>query len=361
MSAAERSLVEAYLVELSSRATAIQKRCDALLTRDYISESPRKLARVIRALSQCLSKAAVGVVGAIAWDDENGFEPDLQILRSTDNLIQQLGAQLRYVDGAQTDRLPWSTVRSFEKLVQSLLPGIDIMLRPQWNYNYASHIQDFREAYRKLLSEYEDFLPDDDLDKVLIDLPNPFHILTFPALERKNILLHSLLGHEIGHLLVDQFLTEERRASFIQALLPQLREYTSQQLKSVGLTDETVGGLFQPFAEEQFLTLNTVTTVSFWERALEELLSDVAGTILFGPAALFSTLEMAMQQGMDLAPTAESNFYPPWRKRLRVIVEVLNTLEDSQFFPVDETLFLSADSKDRATRVNDRHAYVKDQ
>src|SRR5258708_2142011 len=216
MSAAEQSLIEAYLVELSSRATAIQRRCDALLTRDYISESPRKLANAIRSMSTFLAKAAVAVVRAIQWEEEIGFEPDLQILRSTDNLLQQLGAQLRYVEGAQTDRLPWSTVRSFEKLVQELLPDVDIMLRPQWNYNYASHIQDFREAYRQLLSEYADVLPDEDLTDVLSDLPRPFHILTFPALERKNILLHSLLGHEIGHLLVAQFITEERRAAFIQ-------------------------------------------------------------------------------------------------------------------------------------------------
>jgi hypothetical protein len=87
-----------------------------------------------------------------------------------------------------------------------------------------------------------------------------------------------------------------------------------------------------------------------WKRGLEELLADVVGAILFGPAALFSCYESAIQQGLDLEPSADNNYYPPWRMRLREILRVFDS-HGVQLLPINDTIFGSK-NKEKTGRVN---------
>jgi dCTP deaminase len=82
------------------------------------------------------------------------------------------------------------------------------------------------------------------------------------------------------------------------------------------------------------------------------------GAILFGPATLFSTLEMAVQQDYDDPPSEKTNFYPPWRMRLREVLRIVESGEKS-FFPIDASLFRSQDALERAERVNGRYEMVQ--
>lgn len=90
--------------------------------------------------------------------------------------------------------------------------------------------------------------------------------------------------------------------------------------------------------------------VDIWRRALEELLSDIVGTILFGPAALFSTLNMSLMCGLDDTPEEATDYYPPWRTRLRAVLAVCD--EQGGFFPVDESTFPRDGSAHRASQIN---------
>ena len=191
------------------------------------------------------------------------------------------------------------------------------------------------------------------LTEVLAELDTPFHIIAFPALERTNIILHCLLGHELGHLLANRFLTDERRTAFVQSIMTDLEEQSKRDLEKA---EQQFGPLFRDQLKDQVLTMWAELAGTIWTRALQELLSDVVGALLFGPATLFSSWEMGLFQGFDVPPTAGNNFYPPWRLRIRTVAGVCQ--EATPFFPVPATVFRSADRNERAVRVNDRIDYI---
>lgn len=344
-----------YLVEITARAITVQHRCDALLSYDYFSESPRILARTVQRVASYLTVAAKAIFDEIDWDaTPDEIAKDFRLLRLTDKILQELAQQLRYVEGARTERIPWSIVPSFEALVRRILPDVQIMLRAMWHYNYAFHLQDQRIFFHRVLAEHEDYVPAIDLDnEVLCDMRRPFHIISFPSLEQKHILLHSLLGHEVGHLLVERFLTDIREAAFASSTKAEIEAVTDRQVAEI---PASYGVEVRKFFRDQLLSQNTRTALTLWRRALEEILSDLCGACLFGPATLFATLEMAMQAGYDVPPSAATQYYPPWRMRLRHVMNLLET--QGGWFPIPVTLF--QDDGNRAAKVERRVSLIRD-
>jgi hypothetical protein len=350
----QQELGQHYLVEIISRADTVRNRCDALLSKDFASDAPKALAVTLRRISEYLAAAAEAVFKQIDWSaSEREVAQDFRVLQVTDQVVQDLAEQLRYIEGARTDRLPWSIVPAFESLVKRVLPDVQIMLRAMWHYNYAFHLQDQRAYFLRLLTEYVDYLPGIDIEQtVLKDLPRPFHIISFPSLERKHILLHSLLGHELGHLLVDRYLDEAKESAFIAKIKREVEQHTDRQ---IGEIPDSYGPLLKQAVRDQFQSQNMRTALELWRRALEELLSDLAGACLFGPATLFSTLEMAIQGGYDVQPDETTQYYPPWRMRLRYVFRILR--EQGGWFPVPAHVF--ADDGERKARVDRRVSLIE--
>lgn len=351
--AAQKELGEHYLVEIIARADTVRHRCDALLSNDFPSDAPRALTQTVQRICDYLTKAAQAIFTEIDWSaPDEEVAQDFRLLRLTDRIVQELAQELRYVEGARTERLPWSIVPSFEALVREILPDVQIMLRAMWHYNYAFHLQDQRAFFRSILLEHGDYVPTVDLDRdVLAPLTRPFHIISFPSLEQKHILLHSLLGHEVGHLLVDRYLTPVRESAFAAATKREIEEYTDVQVAAI---PDSYGPEVKRVLRDQFLSQNTRTAIQLWRRALEELLSDLAGVSLFGPASLFSTLEMAIQGGYDVLPAPTNDFYPPWRMRLRHVWTTLHN--QGGWFDVPVELF--AGDAARKERLDSRAGFI---
>jgi hypothetical protein len=59
-----------------------------------------------------------------------------------------------------------------------------------------------------------------------------------------------------------------------------------------------------------------------YRRALEELASDCVGVCLFGPSALFASLDSHLQSSLDEAPS-DPEYYPPSRFRLRLMTQMV--------------------------------------
>lgn len=92
--------------------------------------------------------------------------------------------------------------------------------RPDWNYSFD--LADLGASYDELVVEYADYVPRPP--NLLEALGGPFHIMNFPALERTNILLHCLLGHELGHVLANTFIADEQKTEFLDEVMPQIRQ-----------------------------------------------------------------------------------------------------------------------------------------
>jgi len=327
-----RELIEGYTLEIISRSQTIRIRCKKLLSKDFASQSPVSLIKTLERICQYLEEAAKSIYRQINWESISSeeIEVSLRNLQITDYIIRELGEEIFYLDGAITPKLPWSIVKPIEQFTKTLLPKITIMLRAQWVYNYSIVTTDLQEKYYSFLTEYQDFLPNIPIEKVFEDFKQPFHIVTIPSLERKNILLHCLVGHEIDHLISRTYLTDSRKEEFLKNIRSEIDSIVENLLK----TNKGQNYLSKPYAMQQAIENAT----NAWRRGLEELLSDIIGTLLFGPAMLFSALEIAIQHDMDCKPSPNYNFYPPWRLRLR---EILKLIQDSfrEYMPLHVGIF----------------------
>ena len=347
-------LLEGFVVDVLARAAASCEYCSSLLALDHVSAAPKNLAKTIRKVCSFLALAVQRIEADYHQGDKNEKAVTLAMrqLQNVDNLIRELAAQLRYVESATTYKLPWTIVSAFENWVQTFLGEVTLMLRPQWRYNYTFTLWDFRANYILALEEFQDLVPSLQVeDNVLDSLKTPFYLIAFPALERDNILLHTLLGHEIGHLLVDRFLTDNVEAEFVASILGEINRIAKKDLADGGISSDIIGEILRPQAEQTIVAKYVQIVRRCWRRALEELLSDIAGAILFGPAALFSTFDLAFQRGYDQAPSPNNNFYPPWRMRLREVVKAMESVHPG-FFPFDAKIFPAegADGRVKALR-----------
>ncbi|HMG75835.1 MAG TPA: dCTP deaminase [Pyrinomonadaceae bacterium] len=370
-----RNILEGYALEVAARAESCRKRCEQLAAADFVSKAPKNLVKTLQNIFEYLAQAIPGITSSIDWSanqSEIDTDKSVTVLRVLDFELKRFAAHIRYVDSAVTDRLPWQVIPSFEKLVLDIRPEAQVMLRPMWHYNYATIVSNLRELYRKRLQEFEFYLPNIDLDIILEPLGSAFHIVSFPAVERQNILLHSLIGHEIGHLIANALVDADQQ-EFLNKVRPEIEATADSEITKLGVTPKLIGPLVYPTFRAQWLADKLDLCLQYWIRALEEILSDLVGVALFGPAALFSTLEFAIQTGFDLPPTRRNNYYPPWRTRIREVLRAVDNLapellqiEPSVFkmdFPlilkrIQGSLLLSSDS--RARLVNDRVRTIRE-
>jgi len=347
-----RELVEVYALEIISRSQAIQEKCKRLLSQDFTSQTPKSLAKTLISICLYLEAAVKSIFKSINWENVSDKENEASLLKlqGVDFRICELGAHVRYVDGATTQKLPWSIIKPIEKYIQSLIPEKTIMLRVQWKHNYSVITTDICELYNDYLYEYKDIVEEYSLEKVFKDFNKPFHIISFPSLERKNILLHCLFSHEIGHLISNKYFNNDRRDKFVNKIWKRINDIVLSTFSMV----PGQKSLFAPVHIQTKITQELTRAKNAWERGLEELLSDIIGVLLFGPAMLFSTLEMAIQDDMDRPPDLTNNFYPPWRLRLREMLKVIQN-SSQEFFPLQKNIFTvkTADS------VNKRFEAIK--
>ena len=135
-------------------------------------------------------------------------------------------------------------------------------------------------------------------------------IISFPYMDRKNVLRHILFGHEIGHLVVDRcvhsFWTDEQDAirTFIHNKLLAIYKSTDKE-------EEHILSLFVGrFVDD---------AVTYLKRGAEEILCDLCAIRVFGPVVAFAAYEVAILQGLNISPR-QANYYPPWRLRLSQMV-----------------------------------------
>lgn len=330
-------LIEGYVLEIISRARVIKGRCESLLSKDFASEAPRNLANSLINICGYLENAIQSIYKSIDWKNSSKIPASFILLQTSDSIIRELGSHIRYIDGAQTQKLPWSFISPLEKYLKKFHSDIEIMFRPQWKYNYTIITTNLYDYYASSLSQYKSYISEPSLENVLAPLNKHFYIVSFPSIERKNILLHCLLGHEIGHLEAKEYI-QKRDQEFLQSIRDKVISLVNERLKKSDF--ENVPPLFIPQFTQQMVQAEIKRTVYIWQRGLEEILSDIIGSYLFGPAVLFSILEFALQDlnGLNKLPDEDNNYYPPWRMRLRNIFEIL---KDLRIYPLREDAFES--------------------
>ena len=164
---------------------------------------------------------------------------------------------LQLVQGADEDRAPNSLVEPLETLAQQYMPGCRLLVRAAYDGGLMAYWCEFFVPWlQKLLS----LIPGDgDLGQMVQGLVS----VVFPSAEKENLLMHAILGHELGHAFSGVLVAPDE--------LP------------VRLTPETEEWLSQPSNDEGRMVFNNL--VVQWR---DELLADAWGLHIMGPAYYFA-------------------------------------------------------------------------
>ena len=217
------------------------------------------------------------------------------------------------LDHANTAQTPRGLAQMLWELQERIFPGSVIFVTPLADYNYTigNHYPSLKNALRSKL------IPAATWDEISKRYATGFSVVRFPRIERENILLHTVFGHEFGHPIAAAFLSEERESDDYRTELAKRQNLISEEFATELSQEADPLRRLKLHAELS----NAVTVLR--QRGLEELISDVVAAMLFGVSALFATAEILVPEGLDFAPQ-KPEFYPPSRLRLRVICNVLD-------------------------------------
>jgi hypothetical protein len=298
--------LDRLITQVAQKTRAIDLIVSKLEELRFPSDNPKRLAHLIGNIAKAIEGEILARYRANHLSVED-FENEVKLAVRA---LEELGSHFRFAERATTQQTPWSLVHPLEKISEQLHPNSCFVIRPQWHYNYSilELVSAYREAFSKLLAK-------DRLEEALKLNRNgsveKLYVVGFPYLERLGVLLHALLGHELGHPIEKEYFGQEQPIEFIPKLIDALlKERKVSSLQALDLFERA------EFAR----TLRRVLELR--RRVLEELICDLVSVNLFGPAALLATEEFALSRGLDVIEIEPpEHHYPPWRYRLRTMWE----------------------------------------
>jgi hypothetical protein len=199
-------------------------------------------------------------------------------------------------------------------LMAKLEPNATLVAWPQSSYNYS-----IRDLLAPLKRVTQNLLSREAHQAVFSSVPGPLNFVSFPRIERDNVLLHATFGHELGHPLATEFLETERATAVYSTAL---RRLTDSLMTHYGLSTDRKGALVGSKEQVKAYVGGLQRVLILRKRGLQELISDSVGVMLFGPSALFASYDILSLGELDEPPGTGT--YPPRRFRLRAIKELLD-------------------------------------
>lgn len=275
------------------------KRIEDLSGSDYPEPTAKE---IIRFLTLFLTELAPSIDMALTEDE----------LRFISHEIQQQGMFLQWLDNAHTAQSPRALALLLRELMNKRPPESGVVVIPQAEYNYS--ILDVGPHFAQLV---QDWIPN-SRQALFDEFKKPLKLVAFPRIERDNLLAHAIFGHELGHPIADEFLAWEEAQGHTSA--PQATAHASVQKFVAELV---VKNSALKTRELELTTNLTRQVLEIRKRAIQELVSDVVGALIFGPSALFAMYELLWDGSWDSPPTGDE-WYPPSRLRMRVMLQVLD-------------------------------------
>ncbi len=271
------------------------------IVEDFTSATPCKLARLISETAKLVA--------------QNLHAAPIENLTLLNDFLTWIASHLRFVDRARITQTPWSIIPIAESFLKEQIgPASNFIIRPTWSYNY-SIIGEFWDNYSNMLKDFSWFPLEELKEKVGLN-NETIYCISFPRVERNNSLMHVNWGHEVGHILADRW----ERSDFDdmwQSVQPQI------QLKietNVRTDPSPFLPLFQEFAIKKFVSSSMQQIKDTTIGGIKELVCDIIGVHLFGPAAIAAAFEFSSRLNFDVSPL-QCPYYPPWRYRLRKMIQ----------------------------------------
>ncbi len=257
---------------------------------DDVAAFPTRLADEVLAQLPGLEAAA---------PDQAAQEAQVRQLKRYGFLLEHVHKVAEFLESSDVLAIPASISLYLDDALARLQANGRLVLRADNDFNYS---------FDPLAGAINEAL---DSSGFTQRLPEPLALFRFPSAAKDDALLHTILAHEVGHFVdVYQGLYAQVR---VAAGAPQYQE----------MQDNVVAGLpLDVSSTSDRLILNRAMKVfSDW---IGELLSDLVGVHLLGPAFAFALLEF---QGLEEDPSEGSLTHPPSVMRHHLIQEELRSLD----------------------------------
>jgi len=243
-------------------------------------EFPSSIALTLVEQQQAECRAASMDLDQIETDVND--DPDGSAARLVSEFRKMVSRRryLEVLEKARSDEVPWSLVPSIETLSNQILPTYNVLITTTPDMNY------------------------------MVGWGANSATIYLPRLHRANGFLHVLIGHELFHPIVTEFFVIEK-----PKYKPRLRDLCQKHLAKMGIPSDL-------FFQQRLDALLDHATQQ-WEKAMTELMCDMGATALFGPAALWTLSGFAATQDMNSPPAQQFQYYPPWRMRIRVVLDFM--------------------------------------
>ncbi len=287
-------MADAELDELRRRAhtlvSSLRKQLEVLEAREFPTESPKEFISYLR-------RILGGIDRLLAATDVSA------VVRSVCAALLDLGDHAKYLSTASYPSIPWTLISHVENLIKAIVVDAKVVLCADWEFNYT--VWRVSDVYQKMFEPRKPLFT----DSVFAVPPPSWNIVTLPAVDRSNILLHVILGHEVGHEIARRFLDHENE--------PQIQGEVNNLVGNGKWYDPDInsrGGLYAIRVKQQLFD----RILDLRSNGLRELISDIVGFYIFGPSFVLGLREFCLDDVLDALPEGP-DYHPPWRYRLRLV------------------------------------------
>jgi len=283
------------------RAKALQSISDRIRNEEFPSPAPMQLSQILANLAEAITEKLIYTRYSAQYE-ESTYRNFIEVI---DQLVKWLFGQLRFADGAITQHVPWSLITPLQEFTSRLLNNTKLIVRPIWRYNYSVLLSDVISSINKAVYNA---LGDEKTEECIGDMQGALYIVSFPFIERKSVLQHAAFAHEIGHIIAEGFLSEEK------GVMPP--EFHKQIVESVKKNDQIL-----PLFKKSEVSRQLSECAEYRRRAVQELGSDLVAVNMIGPASIFSLDSIIGMRKLDVLPSPGNERYPPRRYRLRTMMQ----------------------------------------
>lgn len=238
------------------------------------------------------------------------------IIKRRSGLIVYIYQLLGIISSANRKDVPLELISPLTRYLKEFFEECHLLIRsvPALNYYFIPIREKLYEIYVSLEIEHKDngvFCSETKIKEnpKYGELPAEFVILSIPKVEKNNILYNAILGHEIGHGIF-----KDHESEFLELDFEEIRRFgeitVAENPEDFGVS--SVGDL-----EEGIFEIMT----GYLREWREEVICDIAGFLLFGPAFLFAFFDL-------FAPVFKSDEFstshPPDRGRYNLMWKLLN-------------------------------------
>ncbi len=268
------------------------------------------------------------------------------VLGSIFNIHKKL---LPFLNPGQLTSIPIEILGASQSLAAKFEDMKELELSFSPNYDYQFSLKAFYGVVDNLIDSLKSDVPESFFRKIKKrasnqGVCNSFAFVGYPWIERRSLLLPSLMVHEIGHLkesrenLCREFLPEKLDSQRVENLVKKIAntEVLSKDSGSGSQVKERQLTLSLVYPEDMIRQTVVERCLAITEKWVKEFVVDLLALHLLGPGYFFSFLELTDIVGMN---SSGSDTHPSCIWRLTVMMDELEDMG-----------YLSSDFKDGKIR-----------